>query len=669
MQRDYPLSLQVLGELNWDGFQEDFKALTDRITLDDQARSDWIDECGKIDEQLAGKDKRENKPWSHAADLSIPLTKKLLRRWTPVLYNLIALANPLSHFKGNKADAVLKAPEVEAFFTWLVRDHMDDALKEIRYLIHDIGSKGMGYLGVSWDYKTEEESRVVVVKNVWPSGPPDDIRQIARDLIETYEIRRLGPVVLRHLLEVAQQIQRGAQYVKISFSRVVTDKPKITRHHPFDVIVPTDSGPSEDADYVCLLHDFSASQLRTMARDGVLNPQAVEELIQKAGEDNKAIRENAQVPRQRGRFENTTGDAEHRNRQQDAGVQTAIGDKPIRVHQVFCLLDNNGDGIAERCVLWYAPLGGENKRLALHDFPFSFRYWPVFRFDYEDVDRRPYLSRGMGQHLKDIQDQYNKQYRATSDAIDIQLAPTFQRRVTSKFMPRSFKWGPGAVMDVQRIGDIAPIEKSPMNLHQYLQGRGELKMFAEEMVGTVDSALAATGRNLERRTAFEVQQVAGQIEAVQGMDAAIFQSTMGRVFQCVWELWLDLGSEEVYFQVIGEQEPRPFRKSEYAYRYQLTPAGTPGNTNRTAELNRALQITQIIMQAFPDLVNRPVLLMWIARQIDHRMASSIMLPQAQQIVEQTLRGAAQMIAQGELPQAAQAIMANPASGVGGGAAE
>ena len=666
MQRDFPLSLQVLGELNWDGFEEDFKLLTDRITLDDQARAEWVAECGEIDQQLAGKDTRVNKPWPHAADLSIPLTKKLLRRWTPVLYNLVALADPISHFKTSKAEAAFKAPTAEAFFTWLVRDHMDGALKEIRYLINDIGSKGIGYLGVSWDYKTEPESRVVIVQNVWPQGPPTDVNQVVRDLVETYEIRRLGPEVLKHLTEVARLIIRGAQYVKIGFERVIADKPKITRHHPFDVVVPADSGSSEEADYVCLMHDFTASQLRTMAKNGILNPQAVEELIERTGEDNKGVREDTNRPR-RGRFENTNGDEEHRSRQQDAGVQTTIGDKPIRIHQVFCLLDNNGDGISERCVLWYAPLGGENKRLALHDFPFSFRYWPVFRFDYEDVDRRPYLSRGAGHHLKDIQDQYNKQYRATSDAIDIQLAPTFQRRVTSKFVPRSFKWGPGAVMDVQRIGDIAPIEKSPFNLHQYLQDRGELKMFAEEMIGTVDSALAATGKNLERRTAFEVQQVAGQIEAIQGMDSAIFQSTMGKVFQCVWELWLDLGSEEVYFQVTGEQEPKPFRKSQYAYRYQLTPAGTPGNTNRSAELGRALQITQIVMQAFPDLINRPVLLQWIVKQIDYRMANAIVLPQAQQVVEQTLQGAAQMIAKGELPEAAQALIANPASGAGGGA--
>lgn len=652
-QRLNPLSIQVLGELPADRFVEEFDRLAKRIDNDQDARSSWVQKTRDIDKQLRGEDRRKNKPWKHAAELSIPLTKKLLRRWTPVLYNLYAFADPLSHFKATQADAALAAPTAEEFFTWLVRDYMENTGREIRYLVHDIGAKGMGYLGVSWDYRREIESRVIIAGNLFPQGVPQNERLVSQTIVEQYDLQFMTPELRAQLAQAVAALMGGAPYVSISYERVVSDKPKITRHDPLDVVVPPDSFETENAEYVCLLHDFTPSQLRQLAKDGILNAQAVEALIEDAGsaDDKKDVTR---------RHDYSNADMIRREQQEEAGILVVEEHKPIRVHQVYCMLDKNGDGIDERCVLWYSPLG--KRRLALHDFPFSFRYWPVFRFDYEDVDRRPYLARGMGEHLQDIQEQFNKQYRATADAIDIQLAPTFQVRMTSKLMPRTVKWGPGRFIPVSQIGDIAPIEKSPFNLHQYLQDRGELKTFAEEMVGSIDAALAATGRRLERRTAFEVQQVSGQIEAMQGMDSAIFQSSMAKVFQCVWELWLDFGQDEIYYMVTGTQQPQPFRKSEHSYKYQLTPAGTPGNTNRNAELGRMLQLLQIVGQFAPDLLNREFILRYIARLIDPRMAEQIVLSPIEQQQMQLLAGVAQQTAQGDLPEIMKTIMAGSRGG-------
>lgn len=657
-QRANPLSLDVLGELSWEQFDEDFKDLTTKIQLDDESRQSWVQECADIDKQLRGKEERTRKPWPHATDISIPLTKKLLRRWTPVIYNLIAYANPVCHFDAGIPDAVMKAPTVEQFFDWLLKRYMDGALTEIRYLIHDIGSKGVGYLGASWDYRTEQESRVVIVKNIWPQGPPQDIGQVVRALVDQYEIRALMPEIQQHLVQVAQQIIQGAEYVRISFRRVVADKPKIVRHHPYDVIVPPDSGETHEADYVCLVHYYTPAQLRRMASDGLLNAEAVETALAESTRKDTGSKPAYTT------VEDRYADSVRREEQFDAGVSKTSTQELIRVHQVYCMLDKNGDGINERCVLWYAATQSP-VRLALFDFPFSFRHWPVFRFPYEDVDRRPYMSQGMGHQLKDIQTHYTQQFRATDDAIDIQLAPVFKRRVTSKFQPRTTKFGPGAVFDVQHPDDLLPLEKSPFNLHQYLQNRAEMKSFAEEMVGTIDSALAATGRSLERRTAFEVQQVAGQIEAVQGMDAAIFQSVMAKVFQCIWEMWLDFGPAEVYWAVTGDQEPKPFRKAEYHYRYQLTPAGTPGNTNRTAELQRALQVGQIMGQTAPQVFNWNAWAEWIGRLIDPRMARVLILTPEMQQQNQLVQQLAAQVAAGELPESVQ-MLAQSGSGAGGG---
>lgn len=633
MNRENPISIEVLGELNWKGFDETFQKLVQRIDQDDQARQEWIIKIQAIEQQLRGKEPRNNKPWAHATEISIPLTKKLLRRWLPVIYNLVAYADPICHFKASDAGAASVSPRIEDWFTWLLRDYMDGTLTDVQFLCHDIGSKGMGYLGVCWDYRTELESRVVMVDNLFPQGVPQDLGQIVQVLQAQYEIEQPS----KELLAAAQKIAQGAKFVRISYRKVIADKPRIVRHDPLFVIVPPESAAAEDAEYVALAHEFTASELRQRAFDGFFDKDAVEKLIAAAGKTKEGAEQRTR--------DVSAGANAKRDKQGLAGVSADRDGKPFRVYQVYCTLDYNGDGIDERCILWYSPLG--NIRLALVPFVFSFPYWPVFRFDYEKVDPRPYISQGMGEQLQDLQSHYNKQFRATDDAIDIQLAPVFQMRTTSKVMPRAIKWGPGKFIPVNEIGDVSPLEKSPFNLHEYLQNRGETKMFAEEMVGSIDAALAATGRQLERRTAFEVQAVTGQIEAVQGMDAAIFQQTMGKVFQCVWQLWLDLGPDAIYYNVTREPFPQLFRKSEHNYKYQLTPAGTPGNTNRQAELGHTVQIMQVLAKTpAVQMINWQYLAERVASLLDPRLAKMIILPPPQQQTQGILQQAAAQLAQG-----------------------
>lgn len=657
--RPNPLSLTVLGELDFEGFNKQFKKLAKRIDKDDGSRAEWLDTCRTIEKQLRGTTERKNPPWKGACELAPPLTKRELRRWIPNMFNLAALADPISSFQANEPNAALVAPTAEEFFTWLVKDHMSNTLDEIAYLAYGVGSKGQDYAGVSWEYRTELETRVIIVDNLWPQGPPQDMTQIVSRLQMEYDVVLPSQQTAQDLMNAAKAIASGAKYVRLEYRRVIADKPRLTYWASGRVVVPPRSSEPENASYVCLLHDMTASELRQLALDGVLNKEAVETAIEQAGEGTKGADESVHR-----RSDYARNDSVEREQLQEAGVSDVDEEDIIRVHQVFCKMDKNGDGIDERVVLWYVP-GNTALPLAVHDFPFSFKYWPVFRFVYEMVDRRPYRAQGMGQQLQSIQAQYTKQYRATADAIDIQLAPVFQMRCTSKLQPRTIRWGPGKFVPVSQIGDIAPIEKGPFNLHEYLQDRGELKMFAQELVGSVPGELNATGSKLERRTAFEVQKVSGQVEAMQGMDAAVWQMSMRKVFQCIWEMWLDLGPEEVYYNVTSEVQPKPFRKSEHNYKYQLIPSGTPGNTNRQAQLSRLIEVVQVFAQFAPDILNREFVLLMIAKLLDPRLAKQIVLPQAQQRATQILHDMAAAVANGSVPESVLALMGQ---GEGEGAA-
>lgn len=632
----------MLKELDSTRFDDAFKALVQRIQGDNDARAGWISDCNEVRKLIDGKDKRLKKPWPWASELSIPLLKKLLRSWKPMLYNLVAAANPVASFRAGTGAAAQRTGVCEDWFSWLVREHMTDTLSEFQYMLDAVGGdRGMGYLVASWDYLTELESRVIVVANLWPDGPPNDVEAIVRTIVEQYDLQGIDESQLKQLITAAAEIISGAPYVKVTYRRTISDRPKLQYFDPFRVIVPINSGYPEAADYVCLMHDFTPSELRQGALDGHYNAEAVNKLLEKIESPSKGNLHN-QI---KAVTDTQDGDQVKLQQQIDAGINGIQDDGTIRVYQVYVKLDINSDGIDERCVLWYCPW--DQSILALFEYPFSFHYWPVFRFDYEKVDRRPYISRGIGHILRDIQKELNGLHRGMMDAVDIELSPTFQMRMTAGIDPKAVRFGPGAVIPVQQVGDIGPIQTPQLNLPAYLQTKGELQGFGEETIGSVNSALAATGRNLERRTAFEVQKVSGAIDAIQTMDAAAFQTTCQKLWQCIWEMWLDLGPEEVFFQVTGEEMPRPFKKSEHNYHYQLVPAGTPGNTNRQAEMGKAMQMLELALKLPPDILDLRVVARYTFALIDRRLANMAMMTQEQGQEQQILRQAATMMGTGK----------------------
>ena len=452
MFQENPLDIKTLGTLDITAFKDELKEITDIIQEYDDARASWVQDCKDIKKLIDGSDERKNKPWKHASDLCVPLIKRMIRRWKPVLYNLVALADPVCSFYAGTAQTTGDAPTAERFFDWLVKIHMDGALDEIQYLLDYIGSYGSGYMGVSWDYKSELQSRVASVKTIFPEGVPEDPNIIIQTLASQYEINVIVPEARRRLEVVAREIQENqAQYVRVVSRQTIKKKPKITAYKPMDVILPPHSKETHEADCVVLVSGMTPCELRQKARDGFFIPEAVEKrLTKEQGKGNHAG--NKLRGDNTGQTNNETGQEFDNENLRDKGVSHTPDD--IAVHQIYCKLDYNGDGIKERVVLWVAPQGSTPIVLALFPFSLSIPHWPVFRFDFEKSSKGPYTSQGIGNMLDAIQKQLNKQFRARSDAIDIQLAPVFQNRITNGIRGRNIRWSPGKIGRTQRVSRL-----------------------------------------------------------------------------------------------------------------------------------------------------------------------------------------------------------------------
>jgi hypothetical protein len=651
-----PLSIEVLGNLDSERYKEEIRDLAQKIAEEDGARAGWVTDVRKIRKLISGKDKRRNKPWKHASETNVPMIKKHIRRWKPTLYNLFALADPVCAFHATTPKGADAAPTAEMFFNWLVKVHMDNSDTEVQYLTDDVGSDGMGNLAVEWDYRTELRSRVLTVDNLFPGGPPQDEGKIIEALRKEYEIVIMPASVEKMLIEAARKILDGNKFVKVTYVDVVTNKPRLVSYNGEYVIVPSNCKETHTAEYVALLNQLTVDDLRQKARDGILDEAAVEKFLESRTSDDEVAK-----TRPAGMTSNTdTGPTSDEQKLRDAGVQPTEDNK-ISVYKVYCKLDLNGDGIKERAVIWMSIDKGAPYVLALHPFAYSVPFWPVIRFDFEKAARGPYKSQGIGHLLLPLQKELNKQFRAKSDAIDIQLAPMFKRLITGGMRSRNVTIGPGKIIDVTSMDAFMPMEKSPFNLHEYLNNEQMIENQADTLIGSLVNDLQATGRKLERRTASEVARVGQTSEAMAGMDAASFQNSMRLVFQAVWQLWLDLGPRTIYYTVTGKKTPQLFNKGDFSKNYELIPTGTPGNTDRQKQLSYVMQLIELAMKDPSRSINLPYLVRRAVQLIDPKMADVALVPQATQQALATIQQAAALIQSGDLPPDVQGLLTSGAT--------
>jgi len=647
------MSVDVLGKLDYSGMKDDMDTLARRIQADDEARQSWVSECNDVRRLIDGEDKRKAKPWPSASETSVPMLKRSLRRWKPTLFNLVWQADPICSFWAGNPNAMMAAPEYEQFFTWMVKFNMDNVAQELQLLLENMGGdRGMGYLAVSWDSRSELTSRVISANKLLPEEQRTDLGMVAQAIVAEYGLDPNDPGDMQAVVEAAQKIAAGAAHVRITYRRELANKPKLTAFDPLDVIVPIRSGPSHLAEYVCLRHRFTAEDLKRMALDGVLDPATVGAVLANVGPDG-SMQRNLPSPDGSGVSQYET------NRETDRGINNTSKEYQREIFEIFCFMDANGDGVKERCVVWYDVTS--KTVLAALPYIYPFDHWPIFRFDFESTSRRPYMSRGIGHTFKDLQAHLNKQYRARSDAIDITLAPVFYQRVTSANRARQIKWSPGRVIEVQQAGDFGEIQRNAWNLQQYLQAESEIQGFVDQTLGNITSDLAASGRRLERRSGAEAQAVAAATNAMSMMEAVNFQECMKLVWQAVWDLWLEIGPSQEFFFVQGSQEPNVVRKSDIGFAYQLVPAGTPGNTDRQQQLEAGYRLLEIAMKDPTGTFNIPVLYQYIAARFDSNLAKVALLSPAQQQQQQLLANAARVISE-------TGIVTPMAGGTGGGPA-
>jgi hypothetical protein len=654
LDRQNPLSIEAVGSFGVE-MGDTLKELITEIEAADQARHTWIDKQRRLLAQRRGVRRPKNIPWPGCNNDNWPLIDGVIRRWKPGIANLVLRANPVANFltrnttqaQGGASPFVEGARSAQQFYHWLFIDHIDDSALQLLSLVDMIAQHGKAYTRQGWDYRTERESRVVRVDSLFPQGIqaavaqaiqavetqnaqlPENQQQtlptpqevVSGALFAAYRLNPQLPSEAQMVDQAATAILEGSQYVRLTYQKVVRDRPSWAAVSPLDVILPSRATSTAEASFVAVVHRLSSDDILRMARDGFFDPKQAADVAERVNKQTGMQMEEEALP---------GGQRKHSlvaELNKIEGMQEAASEFiPVTpILEIYCKIDINGDGIAEKVVAWYHP--GSKTWLQFFEYPYPFREWPIVDFWFEYNSDRPYGARGIAELLSSHQKQTNIMHNARLDAAQIVLAPTFKVRTLNNSLARNLRFRPGGRIPVSDPTDIEPLLADVRPLNEFFKEEQFTKGLAEQYVGIFDPSITQnagpTGR--ERRTATEIDAVVAISSEVQSQDAQLFQLSMARVHRQIWDLWEEFGQESTYFRVTGEEQPRLAIKADLSGDYDIVPAGSPISTNRAIILQRAREMLQLLGPDQTGLINK------------HRLFSEYLSAQDYQLSKTVLR--------------------------------
>lgn len=649
MPRPNPFNLSVLPShpIGGDDVRErsEIQSIIDNGLTADSERGGWISRQ-RVLTRLRYSIRRPalDFPFKGCSNLGIPYIDQIIRKAKPNFMRLITDADPIVEFQGEDPDAADVERDAEEFYNWLFKLEMD-SIEPLAYLIDTMCHRGFAFAQAGWDYRTEYECRTVDVASILqkagiqptPETSPDEIATAAiRAIIADYEIDPTSRRAARFLERAHTAISNGAPFVKIAHRKVIRDRPAVWDRDPMQVLLPVRATSVDDAEWVIVQHVLSLRRIQQLEADGFFE----EGFAKKIRDDLKF----ADASR-RGVFENAYGftqslQAFKELEDQRERIWGTEDDDNILLWEVFHWTDFDDDELLERAHTWIHPRSRSRGRHVPYAYPFH--RWPLVKFDFEKTSRRWHSPRGISAMLEGIQREVNAQHNARIDGMTIRNAPTYQVQAAAGFKSRNWRLQPGQVLQMPPGAQIQPVAQDRGPFPEQFQEENYLRNIGEQYIGTFDAVLN-NATSSEARTATEIQAAAQFAASTATFDAILFQHSMRRLHELIWALWVDLGPDEVYIKVMGENAqpaPKLIRKADISRRFKLIPTGNLINTNRALELSHAREALQIYLNDASGFINPFELRRWHFRLLDFQMARRILNSPDQARELQVLRQAA-----------------------------
>ena len=221
---------------------------------------------------------------------------------------------------------------------------------------------------------------------------------------------------------------------------------------------------------------------------------------------------------------------------------------------------------------------------------------------YELTDNRWYAHRGIVEMAEDLIKEIDIQHNMKIDQQTIRNAPMFLYRA-GQVNPNLIQLIPNQAIPIrgmQPLRDTVDVlnNTNPNAEFSYVQEQQSLEAKLEELTGQIDYTLQSQINKRQPRTLGEVQLQAQNVQQVFALDAGMFVEQFTELFDFIWDLWCQYGSDEYEFNYFGQNgwEKIKITKEEAQGKYRVVVRGNDRNTNPQVRMQKAEQILLAIKE-------------------------------------------------------------------------
>ena len=535
--------------------------------------------------------KTKNFPFPGCSNLRLPTIETYLRKAKSSLLALYTNVKPRMMVIPQSGQDLQNANNIEKFLDWLV-DVKIKLLDKLIICTDTMLQNGIGIMKVIWrmeenQYKEKIDIKDLSVEEVTalfdPNIPDEALLQFA---IKKFNVDMSETVMadnVENITKAITELRSGETKVDVILKDEVYNSPDTIPCDPTYVYVPTDSGLDIQS-LAWIAHEYFERYdcLKYKADYGTIDKAALDDIDFFAGLD---LQDEKNV--------NFAKDLRE-------GVERINNpSKMVRVIDMYCYYDLDGDKVNEKCHFLLAP--DFNVILKKQRLENDSQKFPFVRFSTEIMDNRWFSARGYPEHLEDMSKEIDAQHNQKLDSQTIRNAPIFTFR-SGIVNPKLVKFIPGQGIPVPGttpLNDAIQImnNNNPGIEFSYEREELMLKTTIQEYLGQMDYSVQSMINKRQPRTLGEVQMQSQAANMVFSLDAAMYAQSLTELFTQILELCQQYMPERIYTLVVGQDGVQPLNitRDEIQGKYHIFCRGNDINSNPQLRAQKAFARVQVLL--------------------------------------------------------------------------
>ncbi|UOF78253.1 portal protein [Caudoviricetes sp.] len=568
-------------------------------------------------------------PWPGASNTHIALVDEKIRKLKPNYVNLAFEGDPIVSMFPIGGTPIEVAQNAEIFMDWLLKYSMNQVpgknyIESLTLCVDWMLEKGFSVGKVIWEHQVRSFTKVIDLEEL-----PQDIQMLVFDPMTTDE--QLAELLaqqaslditdekdIKTIRDFIQRIRDGKTKIQLELEEIVYSGPRLIAIDPKEIIVPNDTTDIEQARFIAHRMYMSKLELKSAERSGKY--KNVDDILEHGA--------SVSYPSATDYSTLTTVKS---NRE---GVNQFLQRNNLyEVWEIFTYHDLDGDGFDEKVVVTVHPDTGTILRAI--QYPYDHGKWPFVVFAFEMNDDRWYSPRGIPDLLDQYQTIVTNQENAKLDRMTLANSLQFKYR-NGSINPSQMRFIPGQGIPVQRMDDLQEMQISNLDL-SFDTEMNKIRGLAEQLIGQPDLSLSNLQNQQERRTALEVSETVSLGRQLFSLDARLFKNTLQKMYDQIFDLWLQYGPDEVWVTVTGGSQPIRLTRQQIQGNMVIVPNGEYTLLSRTMEQQRLFSVLQMALNdqsGALDLYNA-----WqeYMLKLDPRLAKRVLIPREQWEQQQVMK--------------------------------